>query len=121
MKIAAGCINGYTPTHGLVLNSGEYAVPSPSVIYSVQASFSQPPSMMHIPSTPKPLHVGMVELPPPPNATPLGIPAFNLNNAGMVFMQLVSRRNPNVSVDYNSTLGNASGAISVINGHPING
>ena len=71
MKIAAGCINGYNPTHGLILNSDGYEVRSPSVISAVKFSFSQRILMVNIHSTPTPRHVGMVQIPPPPNATPI--------------------------------------------------
>ena len=71
MKIAPGCINEYTSPHGLILKSDGYAVPSLSDVSSVEASFFQPPLMVHIPSTPKYLHVGMVQLPPLPNDKPI--------------------------------------------------
>ena len=71
IKIVAGWINGYTPPHGLILKSDGYAVPYLSVISSAEASFSQPPSMIHITLNPKPCHVGMIQPPPPTNAIPI--------------------------------------------------
>ena len=121
MKIAAGWINGYNPLHALILNSDGYAVPSPSVISAVQASFFQPPSVVHISLTPTPCHVSMVQLPPPTNTTPIVPPEVNSTNAGMEFRKLVSRRNTTASADYASTLSNAYVIIYVVNGCHING
>ena len=121
MKIAVGWINGRTSPRGLMLNSDGYAVPSPSVVSAVLASFFQPPSTVHIPTPVSPLHVGMVQLPPPPNDTPLVPPAVNSTNAGMVFCQSGSNRNINVSTDDTINPGNYYGTISMVNGRPING
>ena len=77
--------------------------------------------MVHIPSTPIPRHVVMLEIPPPPNATPIVPPAVISTNDGMAFRQWISRRNHNFSADDNSTLVNASGTILVINVFPIKG
>ena len=77
MNITEKCINEYNPPHGHILNSDGYAVPSPSVISADQASFLQPTSMVHINSTTKSCHVGMVQLPPLPNATYIVPPSVN--------------------------------------------
>ena len=121
MNIAAGWINVYTPPRGLILNSDIYVVPYLSVISAVQDSFIQPPLMLHIPSTPTPFYIGTVELPPPPNYTPIVPPSVNSTSDGVLFCQSGLSSNPNVSVDDNSTLGNAYGTILVVNGRPING
>ena len=120
MDITAGRIHVYTPPRGPVLNSNRYAVPYPSVLFAVKSSFIQPPSMLHINLTPTPCHVGMVEIPPTPNATPTVTPVVNPTNYGMAFWQSISRSNTNFSSEDNSTLGNASGMILMINGCTIN-
>ena len=76
--------------------------------------------MLHINLTPTPCHVGMVEIPPTPNATPTVTPAVNPTNYGMAFWQSISRSNTNFSSEDNSTLGNASGMILMVNGCTIN-
>ena len=77
--------------------------------------------MVHISTPPPPRHVGMVKLPPPPNASPIVPPVVDSTNDGVVFWHSVSRRNPNVSAYYNITLCNAYVAILMVNGRPING
>ena len=62
----------------------------------------------------------MVQLPPPPNDTPLVPPAVNSTNSGMVFFQSGSKRNINVSTDDTINPGNSHGTISMVNGRPIN-
>ena len=81
----------------------------------------QPFSIVHVYLTPTPRHVGMVQLPPPPNATPIAPPVVNSTNYGVVIRQLGSRGDPNVSADDNSALRNDSGAIFMVNGSHING
>ena len=120
MKIAERWINFYTPPHGLIFNSDGYAVPSPSVIFTVQASFWKNPSMVHTNSAHTPCHICMVQLPPSPNNTPIVPPLVHTTNDGMVFRQLLSRRNTNVSACDNSTLGGASRMIVMVNVCPIN-
>ena len=121
MNIAAGWINGYNPPHGLILNSDEYAIPSSNVISVVQALLLQTPSMVNIPLTTSPRYVGMLQLPPTPNYTPIVPLVVNSHNSGMTFRQLCSRINPNVSADDTITLGNDSANILMVNSCPING
>ena len=109
------------PPHGLILNSEGYAVPSPSVISTVQVSFCKPPLMVHIPTLPPPCHDVMVQIPSPMNTTSIVPPSFDSTIAGLAFRKSGSSRHPNVSNDNTSTLGNASGTILMVNGLPING
>ena len=88
MKIMSGYINGYTPPHNLILNPGGCAVPSQSMIYAVQASFCQPPSVVHITTPPATTHVILVQITPLLNATPVVTPADDSTNYGMVFWQI---------------------------------
>ena len=104
-----------------MLNSYRYSVPSPIVTSVVQASYFQPLSMLHIPSTPIPSHVVMTKLSALMNATSIVPPAVNWNISGMAFRQLATRRNPNASAYDNSTLGNNSVMLSMVNCNPING
>ena len=61
--------------------------------------------MVHITSTPTSHHVGMLELPPPLNATPIVPPAVSSTNTGAVFRNSGLSMNTNVSTSDNSTLG----------------
>ena len=63
----------------------------------------------------------MLQIPSTLNATPIVPPAVDSTNYGMAFRKLVPRRDPDVSTYDTSTLGNASGTISMVNVHPING
>ena len=121
MNIAAIWIYGYTPPNGLILNSEEYLVPSPILISTVQASFFKHFFMVHNILTPTPCYVGMVQLCNPLNSTHIVPPSVYSTNSGMLFRKWVSRRNPNISIDDNSTLGHASGKKLMVNGFPIMG
>ena len=63
-------------------------MPVLSVIYAVQASFSLLISIVNIPLPSPPLHVGMVQLPPTTNATPIVPPAVDSTDAGVLFQQV---------------------------------
>ena len=77
--------------------------------------------MLHIPTTHPPFHVGMVQIPLPPNATPIVTLAVDPTSSGMYFHKSGSRSNPNVYADDIITPGNASVTISMVNGRPMNG
>ena len=120
IKIATGCINGYAPSHGIILKSDGNAVPYPSVISTVQTSFFQENAMVHIPLPYPHCHVCMVKLPPPPNAIPIVLPAVDSIDDVLVFQKSGSSSNPNTYADNTSTLRNASGNILMVNGCSIN-
>ena len=60
-------------------------MPVMSAIYAVQASFSLLLSIVNIHLPSPPLHVGMVQLPPSTNATPIVPPAVDSTDDGMAF------------------------------------
>ena len=90
------------------------------MISAVQASSFQPPSMVHIPSSPPPRHVGMVQLLTPPNPTPIVPPVVDSTIFEMTLRQSGLMMNTNASVDDTRTLGNDFGTILVVNGSSIN-
>ena len=75
-----------------------------SVISEVQDSFCKTPLMVHITKPLPPCHVGMVQLPSSPNASPIVPLAVDSNHYGMDFWQSGLRINPKFSTDDTSTL-----------------